>query len=602
MRRRALFAGVLLLLGGAPAWAVDFRVGKQPFRLDLTESLYLSYRTDPGNGRAWTGNYGELVSRLNVQLAWRSLVLGLRLDSAAWFDIPALGEKVFPENCPEGAMTPDGRMCFAREVGRNDYATQGFPRFPGFTYGGEGPPGVAVEGKATADRHRLTLYDPRKLFEKFFLNYTGRNVEATLGDFYINFGRGLVLSVRKVDELGVDTTLLGAKALVRERDFLGTVFAGWSNIQNLDEATATYMPDWVDNAKSKTGDRDFLAGARAEYRAGGEILIGLHGVGFAPAQSPGSKRQDYGLRYGITIDIPRPLPWLKLYAEYARADDQERDKPKSGNAVYAQAAAFAGPTSWLVEFQDYRAYDPWKGTNNPFGSLIFQQLPTLERAQVPVNNNTDITAARVRVDWTVRPQTIVYASFKGGRSLFDERQDPSPHNYHILLDAYVGAQLRWAGGRSYIFPLVGYRHEMYEDNKVLYDRLVQIEWDAGLGLPRGFSIESQGTVWLRENRGEMRISESGQEVLLPWQEGNVYLALKWAPRLILVGGFEFTTAQSEQLARHFFFNGSLQWNITSATSLRLFAGGQRPGLRCVSGICRVFPTFTGARLEAVIRF
>ena len=83
MRRRALFAGVLLLLGGAPAWAVDFRVGKQPFRLDLTESLYLSYRTDPGNGRAWTGNDGELVSRLNVQLAWRNLVLGLRLDSAA---------------------------------------------------------------------------------------------------------------------------------------------------------------------------------------------------------------------------------------------------------------------------------------------------------------------------------------------------------------------------------------------------------------------------------------------------------------------------------------------------------------------------------------
>ena len=50
-----------------------------------------------------------------------------------------------------------------------------------------------------------------------------------------------------------------------------------------------------------------------------------------------------------------------------------------------------------------------------------------------------------------------------------------------------------------------------------------------------------------------------------------------------------------------FFNGSVQWNFTTASSLRLFAGGTRGGLRCISGVCREFPPFTGALLELVVR-
>ena len=34
----------------------------------------------------------------------------------------------------------------------------------------------------------------------------------------------------------------------------------------------------------------------------------------------------------------------------------------------------------------------------------------------------------------------------------------------------------------------------------------------------------------------------------------------------------------------------------------LLLGSTRGGLRCVSGVCRVFPPFEGARLTAVLRF
>jgi len=47
-----------------------------------------------------------------------------------------------------------------------------------------------------------------------------------------------------------------------------------------------------------------------------------------------------------------------------------------------------------------------------------------------------------------------------------------------------------------------------------------------------------------------------------------------------------------------FFNGQVGWTFRQGTSIRVFAGGQRGGLRCVSGVCRVFPSFQGVKAEA----
>jgi hypothetical protein len=110
-------------------------------------------------------------------------------------------------------------------------------------------------------------------------------------------------------------------------------------------------------------------------------------------------------------------------------------------------------------------------------------------------------------------------------------------------------------------------------------------------LPHGFSIETQGQVLIRRERLLM---------VPPWTEGNAYVALKWTPYLVASVGYEWTTLQSTA-ATHHFFNGSLQWNITTASSIKVFVGGTRGGLKCISGVCRVFPPFTGARLELDVR-
>jgi hypothetical protein len=312
------------------------------------------------------------------------------------------------------------------------------------------------------------------------------------------------------------------------------------------------------------------------------------------------KERDFSTRYGASIEIPRLLPQLALYVEYARRDDRRAGDPVIGNAVYAAATAYAGPSVWLLEFQSYDNFDPVRATvldtRSPVASaLLYQQAPTLERVQTQFTTNSNITGSRLRVDLTVKPWLILSGSVRYGA--LKESADE-----HTLVDSWVGAQLRWNQGLSQFFPLVGFRWERNDTSGSLYERLVAIEWTAVQALPHRLALESQAMIWLRDK-------PVPADTYHPWEEGQVYLALKWAPRLIAALGYEFNTSLSEEhgftrsakLPVGHYFNGSVQWNITPDTSVRLFAGGQRAGLKCISGVCRIFPPFEGVKLDVVIR-
>jgi hypothetical protein len=85
----------------------------------------------------------------------------------------------------------------------------------------------------------------------------------------------------------------------------------------------------------------------------------------------------------------------------------------------------------------------------------------------------------------------------------------------------------------------------------------------------------------------------------PWHEGDNYLALKVSPKYVFSQGFEYTSLAGLPAT---YFNGSVRYNFRSDSSVVLFVGQQRGGLRCVSGVCRVFPAFEGARMEVTVRF
>jgi hypothetical protein len=113
-----------------------------------------------------------------------------------------------------------------------------------------------------------------------------------------------------------------------------------------------------------------------------------------------------------------------------------------------------------------------------------------------------------------------------------------------------------------------------------------------------------------------------------WREGQTYLSLKYKSRYAVVFGHEYSTRPSQinksldkggDILRalrfltnnpdgdddtdvQHFLNLGGQMKFGDDVILRFLFGEQRAALKCVSGVCRFFPAFAGARTELVIRY
>ena len=556
MRRLALpVALVVFVLGLAlarPAHAIQFTLFNEHFTLGIVETMFVAYHGDLGPGlQVETDKMGvpteqlrfaDLLNRLNIDLSWRRFRLWTRFDTAAYM------------YRPDGACGPDATTPF---VLRSRYCNKPF-------WG-----------------------------EKVALEYVGRNLEVTIGDFYVSFGRGLVLSIRKLDELGIDTTLRGGKLIFRDGNFGMTLVAGYTNIQNVDQATGRYVDD----------PYDFVGGGRTEYRFLDKINLGLHVVGGVQHDTSGvtePKRHDSRLMYGGSLDAPKLLRWLAVYLEGAGQLVTASDRRDSGAALYGAVTGYFRSVAVLLEAKYYRNYQPWHASVPSafveFSPISYIQPPTAERIvtelQAPIFS---VGGIRGRVDWRVNEKVQLFAS----TAYFEDDSQPTqPLRFH---DPYGGAEFRWQNGSSHFFPSGGYRYEQDRTTGAMHQEIGHVEWDFTQHLPRGLSVESQGFVLIRREDTITATTADGTKTYRPrWTEGTAYLALKWTPYIVAAAGYEWTTQPSNDRTHHF-FNGSLQWNITTASSIRVFVGGNRGGLRCISGICRDFPAFSGARLELVVR-
>ena len=68
----------------------------------------------------------------------------------------------------------------------------------------------------------------------------------------------------------------------------------------------------------------------------------------------------------------------------------------------------------------------------------------------------------------------------------------------------------------------------------------------------------------------------------------------------MAGILDYTTEPAQP--KDYFPGGVLDFSPTPSSTIRLFAGASRGGLKCVSGVCRVFPPFEGVKLTATVRF
>lgn len=605
-----------------------------PVKLDVTETTVVSQQFDARQAegeKLQDHGYGAWVNRLNAALGWGRWQVGLRLDSSLYWRRP-----VDQPVCGPG----ESGSCIARNQVDNVI-------------------------RDDSSRYRDYVY-PAKIFVK----YTGRDIEAVAGDAYVQFGRGFVLSLRKVDELGADTSVRGGKVTWTHDPFSVTLVGGILNPTRIDEATgrALVLPRDIpaDPSRNVTGDRfgpqpiygsDRVVGAQIQAGRGLPVLASTHVARFtrcapyrydengrvidsvldAPVGTCDPRQSQIFLATlpqavtptisaseiflgGQSLEVPSLGGHGSLYVEAAvqrrRHENDPNDPRADGNALYGSASANAGKINATLEVKSYRNFYPVAGAVDQTRASAFSNVAytILPNAEVITQDsalgffNACVDGGRLRTDYSVTKSFRVYGQGiysrtktelnggqcdKLGRSLGAQ---PAADTTNNVWDGLGGIEWIFDDAQSQLFTSAGARDDTKENGEFFY-REVHAEYTLTKRITGPYSLELTGRHRLRkEETQNIRGSDDAEEW---WRQGEHYTALKIAPKWVIAQGFEYTSLLGFPT---YYFNGNVLYRFSSESNLKVFFGQQRGGLKCVSGICKVFPTFEGARVELTLRF
>lgn len=639
-------------LASASAFAIEFKnLAGMPLSVDVTNTAIGSYRFDnrndpydPAGGRKpepkfkVDDNYFDYTNRLNIQAGYWRLRLNVRLDSQVYANTTTTSNvlnRVLEETVAYGEE-PDSNALYARA---NEYIRELNTRFV---------PGIY----------------PAKLS----LVYQQPGLEVTAGDFYAQLGRGLVLSVRKLDELAVDTTIRGGKIQASksfgEFRIGGTVLGGQINPQRVDEQTgrvligaesplffgfpqpqkiSTYDPGTGQLVQELEARPNFVAdtvfGGRIE---GGHTLVQLAANALVLLREENQLASNLNpaiqaaqiRNFSGSVTLPQLSKYADLYVEAAGQQLVDReDQVSDGYAVYVNANGRLGPVTVTLEGKHNRRFFALSAavdtstvgySASEFSLLSYSAPPTAEPIYVePVGvPNACITGGRAQVQYRFNREASLYgwaghyASWTefGDANLTncEERDDLRTNTW----DSAVGFDLGFEEGKSYAKAWVGARTT---DLQEATDGFVQVPGATNMFYREGYLrydlVKHLRGAFSLQSIGFHRYRYLPERFGLPWWEGENYLALQWAPRMSAAFGFEYSSrpgcardAESGDFC--FYASGGLVWRGAASdgiwgqifNSVNLFVGQRRAAIRCVSGVCRLFPPFEGARLELVSRF
>lgn len=610
---------VLALCAASPAAAFDVpkvKIDKSPIKVDVTEVSIGSYRFLPRISEGELpadGGWGQWLNRLNVQINWKKWTFGTRIDSVVYWD------------------RPGDAMSGARFT---DYSS----------------------------RWHDSIYPA-----KIWLTYEAPGIQVTAGDAYVQIGRGLVLSMRKIDDLGIDNTIRGGKIQIQKDPFGVTLVAGLANPSRVDEASGRtlFLPNTADPnkpwqvASQSRGpqpqfgsDRIVAAEIQAgrgsplvlstqlmhltrcapyHYDARGQITadVGvLNDFGVESSCDPadvekflkplsGLRRSPEVAIIGQSIELPRLGKFGNIYlggAMMHRHLSAEELPFTNGNALYFSYSGTLGPVTNTFEIKSYRNYDPVFGSTNAnsteYQNIAYTTPPTTEVITQDAmfgNYNSCVDGGRLRTDVRVNKQVLVwgqgiYAHTKSeqsaqcnatGKILTTPGQNENALQDDVI-DLTAGIQWDFDKSRSYVYAQAGGRGDWKRDGSPYY-RESQTRYTISKWLGGPFSLEFAGVHRIRwEEDQNVRMGEAHT-----WLEGENYTALKIAPKWVLSQGFEYLTRIGFPT---YYVNGSLTYKFTERSNIKILAGQQRGGLRCVNGVCRIFPAFEGVRAELTLRF
>ncbi len=629
MKRSVVACAVvsLALASTREARALDLpKVGGEPVKLDVTDTSVVAQHFDAREGEQDADQgYGAWLNRLNLALRYKEWTVGTRLDSSFYWLRPEDRVDCTPTSHPFGCIDPAARQNIVRDG---------------------------------ASRYRNSIY-PAKLWA----TYQAHNLEATVGDSYVQFGRGLVLSMRKIDDLGIDNTIRGGKVTFSKDPFAVTVVAGLANPSRVDEATgrALFLPNSVPGDTSGAQPlfgSDRIIGAEIEAGRGLPIVFSTHAARLtrcAPYKYDASGRVQDGfldapfgtcnpsdnsiwlaslphgnspaidaseiMTVGQSVEIPSLWGHGQIYLEAAAQkryhDDQPLDANASGNAVYGSVSANAGPVTETLELKSYRNFYPMAGgidtsRASAFNNIVYSVPPTAELITQDAEFgffNACVDGGRLRTDVRTSEALLLYATGAyfytrsevagGGCTEYGNTvtSNANPDQVHNdVWDGLGGFEWYFDHARSHFFASAGARDDTKRSGEFFYNEF-HAEYAFTKIIAGPFSFELSGRHRLRKEETQNPRGAGGKEE--PWREGEHYTALKVAPKWVFSQGIEYTTLLGLPT---YYFNGSVLFRFTEGSNVKLLVGQQRGGLKCVSGVCKVFPAFDGARAELTLRF
>lgn len=487
--------------------------------------------------------------------------------------------------------------------------------------------------------------------ERTTLSADTRHAAVALGDFNASFGRGMGLSVRKIDLIGVDATIKGARVDVRTRPVRATALAGFANRQNSDFATRQLVEDPGYPAQSYTfspaiEDRacdvsrsvdpdignpfwticsDLVAGGRLEGTLPGKVDLGAHWVylDFGEEVTSGVVDEHAHLvggdvgrtRIGGVWDVFMGAGGVVRNPNLAGTPLQSQSY--QGHGVYASNVFVAGTTTVLVEAKHYHDYLLALSQSS---LMQYVENPTLEREDQQVPGNQNATGGRARVDHTIRPigltlfaSTLHYVYAEG------VGLDPFGADGRFATHDYAGVIWRKPKSDFVLQVSGGYRWEHFLETSAATplkrrfphgEIYVSIPLARRRGLAHALALRAEGrwenhrTIASREDffRGLFTLGYS----VSPWFSIS-YLQGIDTEQPTPVGEPSLTRERCEggsgSVCRPHLWPGvQAQINFMSASFLRVFAGRQMGGRVCVNGSCRTLPDFEGVRTELVFSF
>jgi hypothetical protein len=470
------------------------------------------------------------------------------------------------------------------------------------------------------------------------------------GDFNVNMGRGLGLSVRKIDEIGVDATIKGGRFDLRSKHVRAIGIAGFANRQNSDFATRQLIPDPGFPAQSYTfapdgcdvqgsldeevGNRfwsvcsDFVAGGRVEGTLPGKIDVGANYVylDFGDEITAGVVDEylhqmggDIGrARIGGVWDTFVGASGI-LRNPNLRGTDFDSQR-YDGWGVYSSNTFIRRTTTLLVEVKHYRDY---LMALTQTSLMQYTENPTLEREDQQVPGNLNATGGRARLDHTWRDRGItLFANTLD--YVYTENLDQSqfdPDEGRLATHNYAGIIWRKPKSDFVLQGSGGYRYERWlrvppGGEGALRRKFPHAELYVSVPVGRTGTI-THALNFRAEGRWETFVTSAQREVFF---RGLLVLGWSASPRFSIscLQGIdtELPVPEGEaSLTReacqsgpgstcrpHLWPGVQVQVQFFDASFIRVFAGRQVGGRVCVNGSCRTLPDFEGVRSELVFSF